>query len=280
MIIDKVYNNNVVQVLTSNGEEEIIMGRELGFQKKIGDSVDETLIEKRFTLKDSTLLNDLRSVYQNLSQEEVETITTIIEHGQDVLDTVYDLALYIALADHLHYTFERLQKGLLISNPLSWEIRKFFPKEFQVARDALVIVKDKMAIQLPEDEVASIALHFINVQKDSGAIENGQRITKIVTSILDIVRFHYGQISESDIISYNRFVTHIQYFAQRVINGLVQGTNDSFLFEQVKLNYPRAFSCTEKIKSFVESGYDFPMSTDEQVYLTIHIQRLETAAEK
>ncbi|ONH63269.1 Transcription antiterminator LicT [Streptococcus parauberis] len=162
---------------------------------------------------------------------------------------------------------------------MSWEIRKFFPKEFQVARDGIAIVKEMMDIDLPEDEVASLALHFINAQKDVGAIESGQQIAKIVTNILDIVRFHYGKISEADMVSYNRFVTHIQYFAQRVINGLVQGANDSFLFEQVKLNYPQAFTCTEKIKSFVETSYDFPMSKDEQVYLTIHIQRLETLAE-
>lgn len=279
MIIDKVFNNNVVQVRNDKGEEEIIMGRGLGFQKKPEDLVDDSLVEKRFTLQDSSLINDLTSVYQNLSLKEIETVTAIIEHGQEVLDTVYDMALYISLADHLHYTFERLEKGLIINNPLSWEIRKFFPKEFQVARDGIAIVKEMMDIDLPEDEVASLALHFINAQKDVGAIESGQQIAKIVTNILDIVRFHYGKISEADMVSYNRFVTHIQYFAQRVINGLVQGSNDSFLFEQVKLNYPQAFTCTEKIKSFVDTSYDFPMSKDEQVYLTIHIQRLETLAE-
>ncbi|MDT2750149.1 PRD domain-containing protein [Streptococcus parauberis] len=279
MIIDKVFNNNVVQVRNDKGEEEIIMGRGLGFQKKPEDLVDDSLVEKRFTLQDSSLINDLTSVYQNLSLKEIETVTAIIEHGQEVLDTVYDMALYISLADHLHYTFERLENGLIINNPLSWEIRKFFPKEFQVARDGIAIVKEMMDIDLPEDEVASLALHFINAQKDVGAIESGQQIAKIVTNILDIVRFHYGKISEADMVSYNRFVTHIQYFAQRVINGLVQGANDSFLFEQVKLNYPQAFTCTEKIKSFVETSYDFPMSKDEQVYLTIHIKRLETLAE-
>lgn len=60
-------------------------------------------------------------------------------------------------------------------------------------------------------------------------------------------------------------------------NSLVQGKNDAFLYEQVKENYPHAFACTEKIKSYVESAYDFAMSRDEQVYLTIHIQRLETS---
>ena len=50
--------------------------------------------------------------------------------------------------------------------------------------------------------------------------------------------------------------------------------NDSFLYEQVKLNYPEAFSCSEKIKNYIESSH----SRDEQVYITIHIQRLETSS--
>ncbi len=35
MKIDKVYNNNVVQVINDNQQEEILMGRGLGFQKKL-----------------------------------------------------------------------------------------------------------------------------------------------------------------------------------------------------------------------------------------------------
>ena len=71
------------------------------------------------------------SVYQNLSLKEIETVTAIIEHGQEVLDTVYDMALYISLADYLHYTFERLENGLIINNPLSWKFANFFQKNFK-----------------------------------------------------------------------------------------------------------------------------------------------------
>ncbi|RLU53958.1 transcription antiterminator BglG [Streptococcus iniae] len=274
MKIDKVYNNNVIQVINDN-HEEILMGKGLGFQTRPGNLVNEDLIEKRFVLHDSELAIELTSVYKNLSSQESEVVWAIIDHGQEVLDNTYDIALYIALADHLHYTFERVKEGLIISNPLSWEIRKFFPKEFQVGRDALELIKAKLDLPLPNDEVASIALHFINAQKDITASEKNQQMSKIVTGILDIVRFHYGTISDDNSLTYTRFVTHIQYFAQRVVNGLVQGANDSFLYEQVKLNYPSAFSCAEKIKAYVESTYNFLMSKDEQVYLTIHIQRLE-----
>ncbi|MEX2785021.1 BglG family transcription antiterminator LicT [Streptococcus sp. H49] len=276
MKIEKVYNNNVVQVKSSTGREMIVMGKGLGFQKKAGQSLDSSLIEKKFILEDNQQADELSRVYVDLSPEETESVLAIIEHGQEILGTVFDTSLYIALADHLHYTLQRLSENLSIPNPLSWEIRKFFPKEFQVGRDALDILAQKLQIEVPEDEVSAIALHFINAQKDSNLLAEGQEITRLVTAILDIVRLHYGKVADEDAVSYNRFVTHVQYFAQRVVNGLVQGQNDAFLFQQVKQNYPQAFFCSEKIKHYVETRYDFPMSRDEQVYLTIHLQRLDT----
>ncbi|MCR5492945.1 MAG: PRD domain-containing protein [Streptococcus sp.] len=278
MRIDKVYNNNVVLVKGDNNEEIIVMGRGLGFQKKPGDEIDVSLIEKTFVMQDSKATNELTRVYVDLSPSETEVVLDIIKHGQKVLNTTFDTAFYIALADHLHYTLQRNLENLTIQNPLSWEIRKFFPKEYQLGRDALKIIFEKLGVILPDDEISSIALHFINAQKDSGMIEQNYQISKIVTDILGIVRLFYGKVVDEDSVSYNRFITHIQYFAQRVVNGVVQGKNDSFLYEQVKLNYPVAFSCSEKIKNYVESSYNFPMSKDEQVYITIHIQRLETSS--
>lgn len=279
MKIEKVFNNNVVQILGINNEEIIVMGKGLGFQKKPGDEVNQDLIEKRFILQntDTDMVGELSRVYVDLDSEEIDLVLEIIHQGQEKLGQTFDISLYIALADHLHYTIQRTREGLTLQNPLAWEVRKFYPEEFQLGKDTIELVKEKMTLQLADDEAASIALHFINAQKDGGLLEKNHLISKVVSDILEIVRLHFGEVRDEESISYNRFITHVQYFAQRVANGLVQGKNDAFLYEQVKENYPHAFACTEKIKSYVESAYDFAMSRDEQVYLTIHIQRLETS---
>ncbi|EMB62774.1 BglG family transcription antiterminator LicT [Streptococcus mutans] len=279
MKIEKVFNNNVVQILGINNEEIIVMGKGLGFQKKPGDEVNQDLIEKRFILQntDTDMVGELSRVYVDLDSEEIDLVLEIIHQGQEKLGQTFDISLYIALADHLHYTIQRTREGLTLQNPLAWEVRKFYPEEFQLGKDTIELVKEKMTLQLADDEAASIALHFINAQKDGGLLEKNHLISKIVSDILEIVRLHFGEVRDEESISYNRFITHVQYFAQRVANSLVQGKNDAFLYEQVKENYPHAFACTEKIKSYVESAYNFAMSRDEQVYLTIHIQRLETS---
>lgn len=67
-----------------------------------------------------------------------------------------------------------------------------------------------MTLQLADDEAASIALHFINAQKDGGLLEKNSLISKIVSDILEIVRLHFGEVRDEESISYNRFITHVQ----------------------------------------------------------------------
>lgn len=102
MKIDKVYNNNVVLAKGDNEEEIIVMGRGLGFQKKSGDEIDSTLVEKTFVMQDNDIANELTRVYLDLSPAETEVVFDIIKHGQEVLKTTFDTAFYISLADHLN----------------------------------------------------------------------------------------------------------------------------------------------------------------------------------
>ena len=96
-------------------------------------------------------------------------------------------------------------------------------------------------------------------------------MTQIVVGISEIVRLDFACDLEQDSFSYNRFITHLRYLAQRIVSG---GKNDAFLYEQAKTNYPKSFICTQKIVTYIKSSYAFELSLDEQVYLTIHIQRL------
>ncbi|HEM3660723.1 TPA: BglG family transcription antiterminator LicT [Streptococcus suis] len=277
MQIDKVYNNNVVQAIDDQGSELIVMGKGLGFQKKAGEELDTSKIEKTFVLQNDNQQADLSNLYLQMGSSETEVVNTIIARAEEVLGVSFDLSLYLALGDHLHFVFQRSREGLSIENPLAWEIRKFYPKEYRLGLEALDAIKENLGLELEKGEASSIALHLINAQKNGAFGKETQTISKIVTQILDIVRLHFGSVTYEEDTSYHRFVTHIQYFAQRVANGVVEGVNDAFLYEQVKANYPDSFACTTKIRQHIAEVYHFEMSKDEQVYLTIHIQRLKTS---
>lgn len=276
MKVDKVYNNNVVQAVGQDGEECIIMGKGIGFQKKPGESIDMGAVEKIFVLDKEDLSQDFVRVSLDLPTDEMQVFLNILKFAEAVLRQSFETSLFVSLADHLKFAIQRTKEGLPLQNPLAWEVRKFYPKEYEIGRQALRLIKSDLGIIMAEDEAASIALHFVNAQKEGGLIDKSHQLTQIVVDVLEIIRLHFGQIPDQDSISYHRFITHLQYFAQRIVDGLIQGKNDAFLFEQVQLNYPQAFACTEKVRYYVEKHYPgFVMSQDEQVYLTIHIQRLK-----
>lgn len=49
--IIKIFNNNSIAALSDELGDIILTGSGIGFQKKIGDLVDESRIEKRISLK-------------------------------------------------------------------------------------------------------------------------------------------------------------------------------------------------------------------------------------
>ena len=279
MQIEKILNNNVVQALDNN-VEYIVMGKGLGFQKKVGDLVDKEKIEKTFILENTEAVEEWSRVYVNLPDAEMQVFLNILTFAEAVLQTKFEPSFFIALADHLHYTIERSREGVSLQNPLAWEVRKFYPREYEIGKQALRLIAKDLEVQLEDDEAASVALHFVNAQKDAGLHEKDRQMTQIVVGISDIVRLHFGYDLDEDSFSYNRFMTHLQYLAQRIVSGVSGGKNDAFLYEQVKINYPESFICTQKIVAYIKISYAFELSLDEQVFLTIHIQRLRDNLDK
>ena len=279
MQIEKILNNNVVQA-KDNDVEYIVMGKGLAFQKKVGETVDKEKIEKTFVLKNPETVAEWTRVYVDLPDGEMQVFLNIITFAEAVLQTKFNPSFFIALADHLHYAIERSREGISLQNPLAWEVRKFYPREYEIGKQALRLIANDLEIELADDEAASVALHFVNAQKDAGLHEKDRQMTQIVVGLSEIVRLHFACDLEQDSFSYNRFITHLQYLAQRIVSGVSGGKNDAFLYEQVKVNYPKSFICTQKIVTYVKSSYAFELSLDEQVYLTIHIQRLRDNIDK
>ena len=135
MKIEKVLNNNVIQALDNN-VEYIVMGKGLGFQKKVGDLVDKEKIEKTFVLENTEVVEEWSRVYVNLPDGEMQVFLNILTFAEAVLQTKFNPSFFIALADHLHYAIERSREGVSLQNPLAWEVRKFYPREYEIGKQA------------------------------------------------------------------------------------------------------------------------------------------------
>ncbi|OLS41159.1 BglG family transcription antiterminator LicT [Bacillus sp. MRMR6] len=279
MEIDKVINNNVISVLDEHGKELVVMGRGLAFKKKPGDPVDEANIEKIFKMENKDVSERFKMLLYEIPMEYMEMADAVIEHGKSALGKKLNESIYVSLTDHIHFAVERHQKGLDIKNALLWEIKRLYRDEFAVGKQALKIVQEKLGITLPEDEAGFIALHFVNAELNE-EMPNIVNITKVIQEVLNIVKYHFQIEFDEESLIYYRFVTHLKFFAQRMFSQNYMTGEDDFLFKVVKEKYKDAYACTEKIRDFIEKKYQYELTSEEMLYLTLHISRIITKLEK
>ena len=279
MKVHKILNNNVIVTLDDKGKELILTGRGIGFKKREGDLIDINLIEKQFSLDNKEILPKFNELLSEIPLEVLTTSQIIINHAKEFMESKLQDSIYISLTDHIHFAIERHKQGFDIPNGFLWEIKKFYPKEFQIGLYALSVIKKRLGIELPEDEAGFITFHIINAQLN-GTMPNIVNMTKIMREILNIVKYHFRIEYDEDCLSYQRFVTHLKFFAQRILSKGTQTQQDSSLYEIVRQKYDQAYLCTKQIDLHLIQQYQHPLTDDESLYLTIHIERLRTELKK
>ncbi|WP_334323324.1 BglG family transcription antiterminator LicT [Gilliamella apicola] len=279
MKVHKILNNNVIVTLDDKGKELILTGRGIGFKKREGDLIDINLIEKQFSLDNKDILPKFNELLSEIPLEVLTTSQIIINHAKEFMESKLQDSIYISLTDHIHFAIERHKQGFDIPNGFLWEIKKFYPKEFQIGLYALSVIKKRLGIELPEDEAGFITFHIINAQLN-GTMPNIVNMTKIMREILNIVKYHFRIEYDEDCLSYQRFVTHLKFFAQRILSKGTQTQQDFSLYEIVRQKYDQAYLCTKQIDLHLIQQYQHPLTDDESLYLTIHIERLRTELKK
>ncbi|GER67748.1 transcription antiterminator BglG [Weizmannia acidilactici] len=251
------------------------MGRGLAFQKKAGDTINHEKVEKTFVLENHAISAKLSKLLQDIPTQYLNISAKILEYAKSQLPYSLDEYLYIALTDHISFAISRHKQGIDLKNPLLWEIRKYYKQEFEVALKALQIIKEDTGVALGEDEAAAIALHLVNSQLSGENMSSAVQITEMVNTILNIVKYHFKMELDEGSVNYERFLTHLRYFAIRFIQKeKLEETMEPFFIEQIRRKYPDAYACTEKIAVYLEHDFNWSLTNDEKVYLTVHIHRV------
>jgi beta-glucoside operon transcriptional antiterminator len=271
--IEKVLNNNVI-VSIKDKKEVIVMGRGIAFNKRAGDDINEEQVEKIFTLEDEDVTKKFKTLISDIPLEYMELSEKIIQYAKIQLGKKLNDSIYISLTDHIHYAIERYQNNLPIKNGLLWETKQLYKEEFEIGIEALNMICDHFNVILPEDEAGFIALHIVNAQLNED-MTNTVDMTKVIQDILTIVKYHYKMEFDENSLNYYRFITHLKFFAHRLVKGNhYNNENEDDLFSVIKNKYPEAYRCSEKIRKFVENQYKYQLTDEEMLYLTIHIERV------
>lgn len=272
--VKQVLNNNVVSVIDQSGSEMILTGRGLGFNVSPGSTIDMSKVEKTFKLnKDDAISERLKVIIEGLPLEVVQITTDIVEMAKSDLNKKFSDGLFVVLADHLNFAIKRLKDGIELSNPLEWEVKNYYKVEFDFASRATQMVLKKYGVFLPEAEACSIALHIVNAQLDKNIAEL-KEITKLVFQIQNIVKYFFRIHFNDQTLNYQRFITHLKFFAQRVFQGEILNNQDSEYLEVIKNRNTKVFDSVTTINEFLIKNYSHRMTDSEMLYLAIHIENL------
>ncbi|MFZ5275393.1 BglG family transcription antiterminator LicT [Enterobacter roggenkampii] len=272
MKIAKILNNNVVVVQDERGREQVVMGRGLAFQKRVGEALDTARVEKVFALQSDELVRRLGELLSQIPLEVMTTCDRIIGLAAQRLGKLQE-SLYITLTDHCYFAIERQKNGLAIKNVLLWDIKRLYPKEFELGQEARAIIARRLNVELEEDEAGFIALHLVTAQLNSEMPEV-MHVTRVMQEILQLVKYQLQLEYDEESLSYQRFVTHLKFFAQRMLTRTVVEDDDVSLHTAVKDNYEKAWKCAEKIAQHLNKSYQRELTTEEIMFLAIHIERV------
>ena len=131
-----------------------------------------------------------------------------------------------------------------------------------------------LRIELPVDEAAFIALHFITAEYDT-KMDVTFDIPRLIDDIIAIVESEFSIKIDKESIHYERFITHLKFFAARVLQAKQMPDDDDFLFRNmIRDQYKKSYACAQMIRQHLGECYKVAISEEEVVYLTVHIKRV------
>ena len=251
MQITRVLNTNAVLSADSDSNEIDLLGRGIGFKARPGDNVDETKIEKRFTLNDKKQLSRFRELLEQIPSEYIFVAEQAISFAKRFYNLQLNESIHISLADHLHSAVENAKLGIQIPNSLLLDIKQYYPREYEIGQQTITFVDDRLHIKLPEDEWGFVAMHFVNAQYG----KENTNIKKIITFVRDVNNFI---LNELDI---------------KPDEDHYSDDNDIEL-SLLKKHYREEYKVSCDVANYIKKNYHFKPNKDEIMYLTIHLAHI------
>ena len=268
--VSKILNNNgVIAINTEDNQEYVLLGKGIGFGKKVSQRFEVTEDTATYRLTEQTDRGSAKSLVQEMDPEFLEIADEVIREAEKVFGKV-DRRIMIPLADHISFAVSRIRNQEQISNPLTEDIRILFYKEYKVAGCIAPMLKEKFQIELDEHETGYIALHVHSAIVDE-KVSQAMEIARTVRECISLVEKETGNSIDVMSLAYNRLMNHVRYMVARAIHGEKLKMN---LNDYMSVKFPEAFHASERICREMEKRLGLPMPDIEIGYLAMHLERM------
>lgn len=276
MEVLKIYNNNIVAVLTDTDQVALVTGRGIGHKVrgKSDFGMDESC--QLFTLSEPHK-QDIQQIIDRIDVEALEIARKIFVKAKEAVEYPLLDSLLLQLADHISFKIEMIHQDIFVPNLLMTEIKVFYPKEFVVGQFGSELMNQKYHTTFGDDEASYLAMHILNASQ-RGNNSDVYRITEFIRDMIQIISQSYDVPNSYNNWMYERLIVHLKFLAQRLISNQKEQSEvilgDGFLkmkeTDLIKLN-----QVINKANVLSKKIFGKKLTENEQIYLSIHVLRIQ-----
>lgn len=268
--VTRVLNHNtIIGAKDHTDKEYLIMGKGIGFGKKISDRVELGANETIYSLQESTECGEAKKIVASIEPVYLEIANEVLDEAERVFQTI-DRNILFPLADHIEYAVKRIKSKEQISNPLTDDIRILFYKEYKVADMIRPIIRKHLGVEMDRDEVGYVALHIHSAIRDE-EVSQAMQMARAVRECITLVEKEVGRQIDVLSLSYNRLMNHVRNMVARTMNNEELKLN---MNDYMSIKFPHAFKTAQYICRQIEEMLKCRLNDAEIGYLAMHIERV------
>ena len=273
--VSKVLNNNgVIAIEMEENQEYVLLGKGIGFGKKVSQRFEAPSDCTRYSLKNDTERGSAASLVKSVDPVFLEIANEVLREAERTFGNI-DKRILFPLADHISFAVARMKKGEQISNPLTGDIHALFYKEFQVASVLKKILSDRMQVEIGDDEIGYVALHVHSAIEDE-KVSVAMQMARTVRECVSIIEAETGKKIDVMTLDYNRLMNHVKYMAARLLRGEELKIN---INDYIEIKFPKAFAIATTVCDHLGENIGVQPGEREIGYLAMHIERVYNAGE-
>ena len=264
-------NNNAAVAQDKRGREMVVLGRGVGFHPMPYELTDLSVVYRTFYDVDPQYYEMLSS----LPEEALMAAADIAEQAEIALQAELNPNLPFTLADHIAFAQEREKQGIRLATPLHYDVQHLYPREYELGLQAMETVRLRTGTALPRAEAVNIALHIVNAELEGSDLSSTLAAVEVLDEVTVLVERELGIALDRESYNYALFAMHIQFLVRRLSSGKVMEQGSGKMLSELSAEYPATYRCAQAVAKEIEQRHGWHCSSDEVLYLMLHIYRVQ-----
>ncbi|ANS75413.1 PtsGHI operon antiterminator [Paenibacillus yonginensis] len=270
--VAKVLNNNVIIANHPEHGEVVVIGKGIGFNRKPREMIANEAVEKLFILRNAAEQEQYKQLALEVDEKLIEVLNEILLYVAKHSQTPLNEHIHIALTDHIAFAIKRAEQDIVIHNPFLFETKEIYPEEYRLAEYAINVIREKMDVDLGQDEIGFVALHIHSAMTNQHITEVKAH-SQLISDMVDMIEQQMNFKIARDSLDYARLLTHLRFAIERIRRG--EKVHELGKLEEVlKDEYPELYDLAWKLTKVMEKRLHKPVYQAEISYLTMHLNRI------